>query len=118
MEEEAVMLKFTWGPQDVPDARAVGYLLRKAANLEWNQPKRKKFVAVSKDEKGAFRSPTKEYTWYAFTDTCILASKLQILKIQFTGHMKLKKKKDQNIDASVLVRRKTKSHRSKHGDNV
>jgi hypothetical protein len=29
------------------------YLLRKAANREWNQPRRKKFVAVNKDEKGA-----------------------------------------------------------------
>ena len=38
-------------PKDVRDARAVGYLLRKAANREWNQPKRKKFVAVNKDER-------------------------------------------------------------------
>ena len=30
----------------------MGYLLRKAANREWNQPKRKKFVAVNNDEKG------------------------------------------------------------------
>jgi hypothetical protein len=30
----------------------VGYVLRKAANREWNQPKRKKFVAVNNDEKG------------------------------------------------------------------
>jgi hypothetical protein len=28
------------------------YLLRKAANREWNQPRRKMFVAVNKDEKG------------------------------------------------------------------
>ena len=27
------------------------YLLRKAANREWNQPRRKNFVAVNKDEK-------------------------------------------------------------------
>jgi hypothetical protein len=27
-----------------------GYLLRKASNRDWNQPRRKKFVAVSKDE--------------------------------------------------------------------
>ena len=32
--------------------RAVGYLLRKAANREWNQPRRKNFVAVNEDEKG------------------------------------------------------------------
>jgi hypothetical protein len=29
----------------------VTYLLRKAANREWNQPGRKKFVTVNKDEK-------------------------------------------------------------------
>ena len=28
------------------------YLLRKAANWEWNQPRRKKLVAVNKSEKG------------------------------------------------------------------
>ena len=39
---------------------------------------------------------TKEYTWYALTDKWILAPKLQITKIQFTGHMKLKKKEDQS----------------------
>jgi len=30
----------------------VGYLLKKASNREWNQPRRKKFVAVNKKEKG------------------------------------------------------------------
>ena len=30
----------------------MGYLLRKASNREWNQPRRKNFVAVNKDEKG------------------------------------------------------------------
>ena len=39
-------------PQDVGDARVVGYLLRKAANREWNQPKREKCVAVNKAEMG------------------------------------------------------------------
>jgi hypothetical protein len=29
----------------------MGYLLRKTANREWNQSKRKNFVAVSKDER-------------------------------------------------------------------
>ena len=33
------------------DFRAVRYLLRKTANREWNQPKRKKFVAVNKGER-------------------------------------------------------------------
>jgi hypothetical protein len=30
----------------------MGYLLRKADNREWNQPRRKKFVAVNKNKKG------------------------------------------------------------------
>jgi hypothetical protein len=34
MEQEAVMLKSPWRPQDVQDAREVGYLLRKGANRE------------------------------------------------------------------------------------
>ena len=40
-------------------------------------------------------SDTKEHTQYALTDEWILAQKLRITKIQFTDHMKLKKKKDQ-----------------------
>jgi hypothetical protein len=28
------------------------YAVRKAANREWNQPRRKQFVAVNKDENG------------------------------------------------------------------
>jgi hypothetical protein len=31
----------------------MGYLLWKAANREGNQPRRKKFVAINKDEKGS-----------------------------------------------------------------
>ena len=31
--------------------RAVVYLLKKSANKKWKQPRRKKFVAVNKDEK-------------------------------------------------------------------
>jgi hypothetical protein len=34
----------------------MGYLLRKAANRKWNHPRRKKFVAVNKNEKGVGRS--------------------------------------------------------------
>jgi hypothetical protein len=45
---------------------------------------------------------TKEHTWYALTQ------KLQMLKIQFTHHMKLKKKEDPRVGASVLFIRKTK----------
>lgn len=52
LKEEAVTLKLPWRLKDVKDARAMGYMLRKAANREWNQPRRKQFVAVNKDEKG------------------------------------------------------------------
>ena len=38
----------------------------------------------------------------------ILAQTFRIPKIQFTDHMKLKKKEDQNVDASVLFRRVNK----------
>jgi hypothetical protein len=41
-----------WRLKDVKDARAMGYMLKKAANREWNQPRRKQFVAVNKNEKG------------------------------------------------------------------
>ena len=40
LEQEAVMLKLPWSPQDVQDIRAMGYLLRKATNREWNQTKK------------------------------------------------------------------------------
>jgi hypothetical protein len=45
-------LKLPWRLKDVKDARAMGYMLRKAANREWNQTRRKQFAAVNKDEKG------------------------------------------------------------------
>jgi hypothetical protein len=38
-------------PQDVLDARAVGHLLRKAANREWNPPMRKKLLQSTKMKK-------------------------------------------------------------------
>ena len=38
-------------PQNIRDLEMVGYLPRKAANREWNQPKRKKCVAVNKAER-------------------------------------------------------------------
>ena len=47
-------------------------------------------------------------TWYTFTDRWILAQKLRIPKIQFAKHMKLKKKKDQSVDTSILLRRGNK----------
>ena len=43
-------LKLNWRPQVVKDDRAVGYLMRKAANREWSKLMRKKFVTVNKDE--------------------------------------------------------------------
>jgi hypothetical protein len=39
----------------------------------------------------------------ALTDKWILAQKLRISKIQFTDHMKLKKKEDQRLDTWVLL---------------
>jgi hypothetical protein len=45
---------------------------------------------------------------YAVNDKWILAQKLRIFKIQFTGYMKLKKKKDQSVGASILLRRGNK----------
>jgi hypothetical protein len=45
---------------------------------------------------------------YALTDKWILAQNLGIPNIQFTDHMKLKKKEDQSIGASVLFRKGTK----------
>ena len=48
---------------------------------------------------------TKEHTWYALSDKWILAPKLEIPKIQFTDHMKLKKKENQIVNVPVLLRR-------------
>jgi hypothetical protein len=51
----------------------------------------------------------KENTWYAFTDKWILAQKIQITRIQFTGHMKLKKKEDQSVDTLKLKERPSRN---------
>jgi hypothetical protein len=53
---------------------------------------------------------TKEHThtWYVRTDKWILGKKLGIPMIQITSHMKLEKKEDQRMDASVLFRRGNK----------
>ena len=48
---------------------------------------------------------TKECKWCALTDKWILAQKLGIPKIQFTNHMKLKKREDQSVDTLILLRR-------------
>jgi hypothetical protein len=45
---------------------------------------------------------------YVLNDKWILAQNLQIPKIQFTDHVKLKKKDHQSVDASVLLRRGNK----------
>jgi hypothetical protein len=41
---------------------------------------------------------------YALTDNWILAQKLRIPKIQFEKHEKIKKREDQCMDASFLLR--------------
>ena len=38
------------------------------------------------------------------TDKQILTQKLRLLKIQFAKHMKLKKKEDQSVNTSFLLR--------------
>jgi hypothetical protein len=48
------------------------------------------------------------HTWYVLTDKGILSQKLRKSMTQPTIHMGLKKKKDQNMDASVLHRRGNK----------
>jgi len=42
-----------WRPQDVRDARAVGYLPRRAAHRKWNQPKRKMYCSQKSWKGGA-----------------------------------------------------------------
>ena len=51
---------------------------------------------------------TKEHTRCELTDKWILTQKLRIPKIQFAKHMNLKKKENQIVDTSVLLRRGTK----------
>ena len=43
--------------------------------------------------------------WFSPRELWILALKLRIPKIQFAKHMKLKKKEDQSVDTSILLRR-------------
>jgi hypothetical protein len=51
---------------------------------------------------------SKEHTWYALSDKWILTQKLRTPKNTIHRHMKLKKKEDQIVDASVLLRRGNK----------
>jgi hypothetical protein len=64
-----------------------------------------KFLGKWMELENIILSEVKEHTWYVLTDKWILAQKLGIPEIQFTDHMKLKKKEDQSVDASVLIRK-------------
>jgi len=60
---------------------------------------------------------TEKHIWYALTDKWILAQKLELPNIQSADHMKLKKKDDQSVDASLLLKRgNTNIHRRSYGD--
>jgi hypothetical protein len=50
----------------------------------------------------------KGHTCYVLPDKWILTQKLRIPMIQLTDHMKLNKKKDQSVDASIPLRRENK----------
>jgi hypothetical protein len=61
----------------------MSYLLRKAANIEWKQTKRKKFVIVNKDEKGVgdlktTLTPDKEMKSLEFAQLISLPWELQL----------------------------------------
>ena len=45
---------------------------------------------------------------YALADKWILAQKFRIPKLQFTDHMKFKKKEDQSVGALILLKRGSK----------
>jgi hypothetical protein len=51
---------------------------------------------------------THTHTWYILTDKWILTLKLRIATIQFTEYMKLNKKEDQSVNASILLRMENK----------
>jgi hypothetical protein len=51
----------------------------------------------------------KEHTWYVLNDKWILAQKLGVPKIQFTNHIKLKKKEDHSVDTSIHLRKGNKT---------
>jgi hypothetical protein len=55
---------------------------------------------------------THSYTWHVLTDKWILHG---IPKTQLTHHMKLKRKEDQRVDASVLLRRVNKMIKRSRG---
>lgn len=51
---------------------------------------------------------THTHTWCAVTEKWILAPNLRVTELQFTDHMKLRKKEDQTVGALVLPRRQNK----------
>lgn len=84
---EAMKVKpgLPWRPQNVGDTRAVGYLQRRAANREWNQPMRKRHIAVNKDERSwrseeyfNFRHGDTEFTQIVFDSEFLRCSPLYL----------------------------------------
>ena len=53
--------------------------------------------------------------WYVLTAKWILGKECGIPMIQLTDHMKLKRKEDQRVDASVLLRRGNKIIKGSRG---
>ena len=51
LKQKAVTLKLPWRPQDFQDARAIGYLLRKAVNGERNRPRKRNLLQSAKMKK-------------------------------------------------------------------
>lgn len=55
---EAVKPELQWGPGDAADARAMGYLPRRAAHRMWNHPKREECVVGRKAGRGEPSEPS------------------------------------------------------------
>jgi hypothetical protein len=64
------------------------------------------------------QSQKNTYCIHSLKSRWMLDQKLQIPKIQFTDHMKLRKKDDQSVGVSVPLRREQNTHRSKYRDEV
>ena len=70
-----------------------------------------KFLGKWMDPEGIILSEvnqSQKNTHGMLTDKWILAQKFRIPKIQFVKHMKLKKKEDQSVNTSILLRRGNK----------
>ena len=73
IETRSCNIEVSWKPQDVWDARAVGYLVRKAANREWNYPRRNKDEKGVGDLKTALTSATKiQSLEFAYLVSCLV----------------------------------------------